>query len=190
MITKPLLFIDFETTGLDPFNDEIVEVAYYRLSHEDVMKRRFSLPEVKQLLVLPINPNRAFMKTNGICAADINGFNIKEWEKNDAIRWTEASQILSNAIKGSRWVGANPCFDYRFYTNLCNRHHIRPTNPGDYHLCDISSMAYTLHSADVIPNTKLDTILKHFDMERKYKKHSAVEDVYLTMHVYRQFCFE
>lgn len=187
----PLLFIDFETTGLDPFVDEIVQAAYIQLTHEDLMKGRFSLEEIQNIYVMPLNPQRAFMKSPGsnVSASDINGFDIKKWEKLDSRRWIDATQSMHSVISTSRWTGMNPCFDYQFYTTLCNRHHIRPSIPGTYHICDVTSMAYHLYINDSIADIRLNTIAEYYNLERKTKTHDAREDVYLTAQIYRRLHF-
>lgn len=185
----PLMFVDFETTGLDPFVDETIQISYLQIEHEDVMKNRFEPDDIKTFYIMPLTPQRAFLKVNGVCAADINGFNVEEWAKKDAFRWIDVNNFIYNTIRESRWVGVNPCFDYRFYTQLCNRHHITAAAPRDYHLLDISSLAYHLYVSGRIENVKLDTIAKHFNLSRKGKHHKADEDVLLSAQVYRAILF-
>jgi DNA polymerase-3 subunit epsilon len=67
-LTRPLVFLDFESTGLDTANDRIVELAFVRLSPDGT----------RESLVRPVNPGAAAMskgatKVTGIHTSDACG---------------------------------------------------------------------------------------------------------------------
>ena len=66
-LTRPLVFLDFETTGLDTENDRIVELAFVRL-----------LPDgTRETLVQRVNPgveiSKGATKVTGIHTTDATG---------------------------------------------------------------------------------------------------------------------
>lgn len=183
-----LCFVDLETTGLDPFVDEVVEVAVARTTHARLMGNDIDRIKIRSVRVMPLHPARAFLKPNSpgaVSTAQINGFDIEQWRISGACTWIEAVDKISQYLTGCKWVGANAAFDYMFYRSLCSRHNVTPVRLGDYHLCDISSIAHPIYMAGRLPNLKMDSLAEHYGFSfRGSKIHTAVEDVRMAMHVY------
>jgi len=185
-----IIFVDFETTGFDPFQDEVTEVSLLRIQHKFLYRERFRFAQdILRYLVMPQSPQRAFIKgKNGICAADINGFDPEQWQRRGALDWPIIAETLAVKMKDCKWVGANAQFDYMFMLAQNQRRRCAKFNPrlADYHLCDLSSMAWPLVTDGEIPNPKLSTLAEHFDLDIKQGDvHNSSVDVEIAVKVYK-----
>mgnify|MGYP003150759729 CR=1 FL=1 len=110
----PLIFIDVETTGLDPTVHTIIELALIRRDRdgsESVFHTR-------------IKPTEQDLDVASQTALAINGYRRAPelWE--NAPSHSEALAELLGFLRGSRygtWVGHNVLFDVRFLTELLDR---------------------------------------------------------------------
>lgn len=116
-----LLFIDTETTGLDPETDQLIEIAYAYLDD----------PEPRTL-ILPHDRNNVSPE-----AARVNHY--YERGLGDSTRWATLEQLLEfeyDLIAGETLVGANIGFDESFLAKEF------PSKKWHYRKLDIESMAY------------------------------------------------
>lgn len=101
-MNSTLAFLDIETSGLNPFSNEILEVAYIReFSNGDVRETHFSLP---------IN-----LEWADESALRINKYHSRKAEL-AAIQTgpKRAAQRILVELDGCTIVGANPAFDATF----------------------------------------------------------------------------
>lgn len=191
---QDLVFVDFETTGLDAFEDEVVEMSIMRLSHEqlmnvDALEHAFTMDDVQTYRMMPDNPERAFRVPLGMkcSAADINGFDVDKWQDESdrypLYSWSQIMDLTAPLFKDAKWCGMNAQFDYFFFLNMCRLHKIFPPPLGDYHLCDISTFGHLFMLDDLIPSVSLNEMCKYFNLQRMNLIHTSQEDVYLTARV-------
>lgn len=179
-MTRPLVFLDTETTGLDPLYHEIIEISIVRHSRETAS--RIECPERKSEvynMILPEWPGRLDPK-----AAEINGFSMLEWESKSAVEFHECADEIANYIEGCTIVGFNPWFDIRFLMSEFDR--IGYTAPiFNYHALDLCSMAYPLKVAGLIPGVGARHICKFFEIDYS-AAHRAANDVELSIECFRR----
>lgn len=168
---KPdLVFVDLETSGLDPRVHEILEVAAIRVDAETFIERKRFVATVRP--TLPVDPQ----------AAAVNGYTPEAWW--DAVPLDEALHGLTRVIEGARWVGSKPSFDFDFVqTNLraCGR---EMPELASHRLVDVSAMAEPLIAAGVVRSGGLEALRTFFEVETG-PAHRAENDVRATMQVYR-----
>lgn len=99
---RSALFVDVETTGLDPSRDEIIELAMVRFSY-DAEGRIFAIEEAYHGLQEPSVPiSDEITKLTGIDAAMVAGQKI---DKDEVARLVEASDLV---------LAHNAAFDRKF----------------------------------------------------------------------------
>lgn len=110
----PLIFLDTETTGLDPSQGhEIIEIAIitrYSNGNEEVFHTK----------IKPQRINQAHPK-----ALEVNGYNEKDWL--EAITMEEAIKKIASRLQYGMIVGYNPYFDWRFIQAAMKEYGISPS---------------------------------------------------------------
>lgn len=92
-----LVFVDIETTGLDPTVHQVVEIAY-AVGDSDIVTLR--IPHT--------------LKRHSAGALEVSRY--FERELGDPLSWTRSAetQLFLGSLVGATLVGANPAFDARF----------------------------------------------------------------------------
>jgi len=101
---NPVVFLDVETTGLDPKAHEIVEIAVVALDGSVLLDTR-------------VKPVR--METAEAGALRVNGYNEAEWA--DAPTFDEIKEDVMAAVRHKIIVGQNPQFDRSFVVEALAR---------------------------------------------------------------------
>lgn len=136
--TKKLVFLDIETTGLDPIRHEILEVA--------MIKRTDSVPGADQEVTFSLNIDPLAAEPR---ALEVNRYE----ERKDALAEAQvpdsfASRILFGTLKDAIVIGNNPQFDLRFIEAFLRRNAFEvlgigmpftPT-PWNYHPVDLKAL--------------------------------------------------
>lgn len=173
---EPLVFLDTETTGLEPGYHEIIEICAAKLPHKIASTIEYPERQIMYYLTLPLHKERIDLK-----AALINGFNMDNWLARGAVELHEVIEPIARFMDGCTIVGFNPWFDLRF---------IIASTPSDidlkfnYHTIDLCSMAYPLKVAGKIPGVSAKHICKFFEIDYS-RAHRACEDVDLSIDCYR-----
>lgn len=147
---RDLIFVDTETTGLDPKNDELVELTWARLEGEPETLW-FGVEEVPEF----IDDLIGFTK-RGLAGRQSDAFAVD--------RFLEASF-------DSTMVAANPAFDMAFLheAGLFNFH---------YRMLDIESYAYGKLPVDDVPGMKtIYDFLTKCGVELTEPDHTSRNDV-------------
>lgn len=125
---RPLCFIDTETTGLNPHDNDIIEFYAEKdidLRKEHAESRIPGSPQVplwagstRSFLHLKIKmerPENAHPK-----ALEVNGYTEEAWR--DAVQMKDALPRILNFLSGTVIVGQNTGFDIGFLRFACSRH--------------------------------------------------------------------
>ena len=170
---KPLAFLDIETTGLDPYNDEIVEIAYLReyADPEALLKCNFSLEiDEKQANPEALKINRYWERKPDLL--DIRMAN------------SAAAYKLVVDLKDHIIVGNNPTFDLTFLTQFLRKWGWKPT--WHYRPLDVGSMAQgRLQARGVLPTAE---IANTFNVPLPQNQHSALADATWNRDIYNRLC--
>lgn len=173
---RKLVFIDLETTGLDPEIHEIVEVACLVVDGET-----FNIISEYEAKVKPQHLEVAYPE-----ALRIIGYSEKEWR--DA---RPASQVLKEVAKlapGGMITGWNVSFDWWFLQKGFKRFGIK--SKFDYHKIDVMSIAYAmLYPRREIKEWGLHDIAPFLGL-RIVKEHRAMADIRLTHEIFKKLMKE
>lgn len=157
------VFLDIETTGLNPENDEIIEIAAL-IGDENGIKSKWSVLIKTEVLV----PDE-IIKLTGI---------NREMLRNGDMEIFSALEYLSDIIKGRKVVCYNKKFDVVFLENVFKRNEIA---------CPISKVIDVLSLArkrvtDVY-NYKLESLAEYFGIPYE-EKHRALADCEILYNVF------
>lgn len=167
---RDLLFLDSETTGLDPLFHEAIEWAAIRVGPDDVEKETF---EAK---VKPSFPERFDAK-----AKEVNGYTEAEWA--DAPDEYKTALRMAEICRGAILVGQNVSFDENFLTAFLKKHGLKPT--WHYHKIDTMNLAWPGVKARLIAGMSLSNLCEWAGIEQK-TPHRAMADARAVQTVYNR----
>jgi len=167
--SKPLVWLDTETTGLDPFSNDIIQIAIVRIDREGVEQ----ILDVKLKMERPGNAHPK--------ALEVNGYTEEGWAdaEDPAEFWPRLHKEgwLDECIV----AGQNPKFDTGFLNASFKRHGIKYR--VDYHVFDtcvlmLEHMHEAMESISLVPCcVALGIPVKN--------AHTALGDVRLAQAVYK-----
>jgi DNA polymerase-3 subunit epsilon len=178
-LKRPLVFLDFETTGLDTKNDRIVELAFVRL-----------LPDGRrESLVRPVNPGIALSKgatkVTGIHSADACGL-FGDGGKKPAQPLRKLGAELVEFLADSDLAGFNQInYDVPLWLNECKRHGI-PFELGRRHQVDVKvlfNVCETTWDRFLMGPRNLGAAVRHYCGRELEGAHSAEADTQATIDV-------
>jgi DNA polymerase-3 subunit epsilon len=178
-LKRPLVFLDFETTGLDTKNDRIVELAFVRL-----------LPDGRrESLVRPVNPGIALSKgatkVTGIHSADACGL-FGDGGKKPAQPLRKLGPELVEFLGDSDIAGFNQInYDVPLWLAECKRHGI-PFELGRRHLVDVKvifNVCETAWDRFLMGPRNLGAAVRHYCGRELENAHSAEADTQATIDV-------
>jgi Rad3-related DNA helicase/DNA polymerase III epsilon subunit-like protein len=159
---------DFETTGLDPENDEILEVGIVRIE-ADGSESRYS-----QLVDPAVPIPRTVTLLTGIRQEDVSGMP----GIGDVL--PEVTRLLD----GPFWVTAhNADFDRSFLAAAVSRHGKGLPLPESGRVIDTLDLSRILYPW--LPNHRLETVASHLGLAEE-AKHRAANDAALTGRAFRK----
>jgi len=169
-----ITFIDTETTGLDLFKHEVIDIAALQVTELQGEWREISRFESK---IKPKNLQEA-----SEVALKINGFTKKKWR--DAPAAATLLPLIRAYIETSDVVaGQNFVFDYRFINKMfesCEAD--RPKWP-DYF--DTKWMADQLVHDNKLKRSSLDFLCEHYAIPVVGRAHTAMTDVLRTFELFK-----
>lgn len=178
-LKRPVVFLDFETTGLDIQNDRIVELAFVRL-----------LPDgTRESFVRPVNPGIALSKgatkVTGIHSADACGL-FGDGGKKPAQPLRKLGAELLAFLGDSDLGGFNQIgYDVPLWLNECKRHGI-PFELKGRHLIDakvIFNVCETTWDRFLMGPRNLSAAVRHYCGRELEGAHSAEADTLATIDV-------
>ena len=179
MRTTDLVFVDTETTGLEPLKNEIIEIALVRVRQEWT-------PEGQPAFVF-VEDWSAKIKPQDLANANpaslrVNGYTPDQWA--GAIPAADAMRIFSEKTDGAIMVAHNVAFDAEFIDKAFSDHCL--VNKMHYHRIDTVSMAYAkLHGATDLMRYSLGELCKHFAIVNE-RPHSALSDAYACFELFKK----
>lgn len=173
MNTRELVFLDTETTGLDPAVHEVIEIAAIRT--DATGNQIIGTYHVK------VQPTR--IEKAEPAALAINGYTADDWrtatDKQTAL--ADLQRFVADAVV----VGHNVGFDIGFIDAMA-----REQNTGNAwykYKVDTSSMAWPLYANGKIEKPSLECVEKYFGISRN-ERHRALVDADTCRLVYLKLC--
>lgn len=177
---KPdLVFVDIETTGMDPRKQEIIEIAVLRVSQE---WPEGGTPTFAEIFSWSVKIKPQHIERADLAALRVNGYVASEWKH--AVPLEDALREFSVKTEGAIMVAHNVAFDSEFLNFNLSRYGI--PNKMHYHRLDTVSMAYTaLHATPEVSRYSLVELCKYFQIPFE-NPHSALPDVYADFALFKK----
>lgn len=174
MTSRNLLFVDVETTGLDPSQAEMIEIAW--VLTDPTNERILETYEAK------MRPER-LDRNDPTCAKalEVNGYTDEEWAPSLCAPRAAVSEALLRAAKGVYLVGQNVSFDAGFCQALLRKE--GKQGNWHYHLIDTAILAYPLLAFGAVSSLSLGALCTYFGITNE-GAHRAMADVRRTRGVY------
>lgn len=171
--SRPLIFLDLETTGLRVQKHEIVEIGALKV----VPKKPFKILGELQIKVKPKNIHLAEKE-----ALEINGYSASGWK--DAMKLEESLKLLDDFGKDGVLVGYNVNFDWAFLDKAYFA--LDRTDPFYYHRLDVMPMAYfKLFTERKMKRFSLGEVCRFLEIPREVA-HRALDDAKVTYLVFKK----
>lgn len=170
-VIKDLLFVDTETTGLDPAKHEILEIALIRTTPDGKdVKDKFSCR------VFPEHIETAEPK-----ALEVNKYSAEKWAKELCVEPGEVVDAIQAMGRNTTLVGHNVAFDESFLAPLFNRFNLRV--PWTYHRVDTVALAWPLHALGELERLSLANVCQFLGIAA-VPAHTAESDAEACRQVY------
>jgi DNA polymerase III alpha subunit (gram-positive type) len=179
MAYDKLIITDFETTGLDPQQHEIIEIGAICVNAVSLD----TLWEYNRFLL----PSR--IETAQPKALEINGYHEDVWRAGGALNFYDGMLEFCTRLDHTMiFIGQNVWFDVGFYLAGIDRlgwkDVLDPTPHGySYHRLDIASMAWPFQKEPVYRMTQLS---ETFGVEPEPKPHRAINGVRNELNLLRE----
>lgn len=168
-MSRAIVVVDTETTGLDPDRHEVCEVAWLRVG-------------------TPGSGAGLFVPPHSLIGADPEALRINGYAKRLASLPVDASyattRFLHGALSGNTLAGSSPAFDAAFLAGLFRRAGLDP-RPWHHRLLDLSAYAAGVLGLDPAALPGLSDVCERLGVPRPEPKHTALADAADTV-----ACFE
>ncbi len=172
---KRLAFVDLETTGINPFTHEIIEIGCLVAKQND--NGEWVTVEEFEFKVKPEHIETAQPE-----ALRINHYDESAWMF--AHTQEQALQALSQKCDGCVMVGQNVSFDYAFLAAKFGKYNIK--DPFFYAKLDTISLAYMRFRKDAtMTSFTLRELCERLGIKNE-KAHSALADIRATFEVFKR----
>lgn len=165
--TKPpqdLLFVDVETTGLDPLKHELIEIAAIRTTFDGL-----HIKESFEAKLRPQHLERAEPK-----ALEVNGYNEVEWAPERCIAPESVVKTLASMAANAVLVGHNISFDENFLVALYTSQGL--PSPFGYHKVDTVALAWPFFVNGTLSGLNLSKLCAYLGVPT-IPNHRAASDV-------------
>ena len=179
MKNKKLAFIDTETTGFDPEQQEMIEIGCVIVEQKDG-----KLGSVVDEFELKIKPEK--LENANPEALSVNGYNEAEWLF--AMSLEQAMQTFAEKTKDCIFVAHNVAFDWSFIQKAFSTTGVE--NKLFYAKIDTISFAYgKLHHQTDVARYSLGALCERYGITNE-RAHTALADARATYEVYKKLLEE
>ena len=174
-----ILVLDTETTGLDITKNEIIQIGFLLVEHNE---DKNTILEKKQINIAPMH-----IETAHPVALKINGYNEKDWQGSKTIIF-HLKEIREKIENADLLLGQNLIFDLRFIKQAFVNCDVAPPKFPKYF--DTKSIASGLVKEGKMKSTSLDNMCKHFNILFNGAAHTALVDCERTFLVWSKLMQE
>lgn len=168
---RPLAILDTETTGLNPNDHEIIDVAVLRVDPVNL-----AIEDELAIRVRPAHPERVTPD-----ALAVNGFDPDRWR--DAVGVGAAMHDVHELTRGCILAGHNVGFDLEFVNAACRRAGLGELDVH-HHRIDTGTLAWPLLQSGAVESLRLDALCDHFGFDIP-GAHTARGDVHRALALLR-----
>lgn len=168
---RPIAILDTETTGLNPNDHEIIDVAVLRVD-----PRSLAIEAELALRVRAVHPERVTPD-----ALAVNGFDPKRWD--GAVGIGRAMLEVQEMTRGCVLAGHNVGFDVEFVHAASRRAGLGELEVH-HHRIDTGTLAWPLLQAGAVDSLRLDALCAYFGVDIP-GAHTARADVHRTLAILR-----
>ena len=179
-----ILFIDLETSGIDPHKHGVIQIAGV-IEVDGAVAEEFSFD-------CSLYPDQACdpkaLQVTGKTPQQISGYPAPGLAYKSLLAIFDKYIDRYNKNDKFHMVGQNPQFDYAFLTEFFRRNgNAYFYAYVQYYLIDLIAITALFRSAGKIdvPNMKLPTMTAYFGI--KHKAHDAMEDIKATRQLYHLY---
>ena len=162
---------DIETTGLDPFNDEIIEIACVVFDSETC--------DIITTFESKIAPTH--IETASPQALAVNGYDAKEWKYAPLL--IDVLTQYAYLTQGTTFMAQNVTFDWSFIQSACNALSIPLTFQKTK--IDLPSIAFGKIPHKKMTNWSLKTLCAYLNVPPEPKVHRAINGAMTEYEVYK-----
>ena len=173
-----LAFVDLETTGLNPFRHEVIEIGIVIAEHRaDLFGKQFlELISEHTIQLLPEHIETADPK-----GLEVNKYHTRDWSA--AISQREGLGKAGDILDGTIFIAQNVGFDWAFLQKAGNDHGIDFDARVHYHKLDLASMVFgKLYHEPKLFKYSLREMTEYFDVKNA-DAHTALADARATFEV-------
>lgn len=168
---RRLVFVDIETTGLDPEKHEIIEIGCLVVDGESFKVLQEYVRKIKPLHIEKADPE----------ALSINGYNEDGWR--DAENLGEVLGEFASLAPGGIIIGWNVSFDWQFLS--VNFERLGIIHTFDYHRLDVMSIAYAkLYPVTEVKKLGTRPVAKYFGIKMP-EVHDALGDIRASYEIFK-----
>jgi DNA polymerase III epsilon subunit-like protein len=175
MKSQIISFVDTETTGLDPYEDDVIQIAVLKMVHPAGSYLLHPIEggemEIKVFPRKPVPPE----------VAAINGYSEEVWAK-EAVTPDVAMLKFLKFIEWTNFGGQNPAFDNAFLKEAAKRCKLPWPKMQGYRLIATEMLAWPLLLNGKIPNVKQETLVRYLGIGEQ--THDALDDVRQCAQIY------
>jgi DNA polymerase-3 subunit epsilon len=162
MDNKTIVFIDLETTGLDPNKHEIIEIGLVSMDYKTLTVWGERSWKVRPKRLEDADPK----------ALEVNGFTPEAWE--DAVYLQDALVEVAQNIENATMAGHNVHFDLDFLKAGFASVGLKMPKT-DYHRIDTATLGWVLEWAAGISSRSLSALAEYHHFKRP-SPHRALDD--------------
>lgn len=178
MKTHTLAFVDLETTGLDLFRCEIIEIGIVLASQETDTEGKVTLTSLSEHTIALIPEH--------IETGDPEGLKVCRYYERDwshAVSQKEGLQKAAELLSGTVFIGQNVAFDWGFLQKAFHEQGIDYEKIVHYHKLDLASMTFgKFYREPKLFRFSLREMVEYFGVVNA-EAHTALADARATFEV-------
>lgn len=171
LLERPLAITDYETTGLDPDEHEIIEIGLVVIDQSTL--------ETISELDIKVRPTR--IETASSRSLEINGYAEEDWQ--GACSLYEAMQQYASHVGDAMLLAHNMGFEWSFTRAAFKTTSV--ADPMDYHRCDAFTNAFESLRYSGLEKFNLVKVAEFLGIEPEPMPHRAINGARQAVDVYR-----